>query len=319
VSTCSSSLILKPSFIAQLDQAVEDRFPVAVAGEIVVGDEEPGDALLRLRADDRLDVVGGAEARLAALHVDDGAEAALERAAAASVEARILTEHARDRASRQGRCGGRFEVGQIAEVVIDRFERSGVDIAQQPGDATFGFAGEQGDAEIERLLKVGRQFAQHGQAAADVEAAHHDGEPSGAERAPEIERAWKLIRLHAHQPDEAGPCGTDVAHDAAHPDDRVHFVVRLNLDVHVRAEHSRVRALRQQAVDAGEAVRRHHRPQPLNDVAVVVVMRRHDQDDLEPAFTHRGSQYRSLRRMTGHRWMWPSNRTPRKAPSPCKP
>src|SRR4029077_126913 len=73
--------------LAQFDQAVEDRLPVAVAGEIVVGDEKAGDVLRGVGAHDRLDVVGGAIARLAPLDVDDGAEAALERAAAAGVEA----------------------------------------------------------------------------------------------------------------------------------------------------------------------------------------------------------------------------------------
>ena len=85
---------LDPEFfaLAQLDQPVEDRFPVAIAGEIVVGDEKPRDALCRIGADDRLDVVGAAVTRYAALHVDDGAEAALKRAAAAGIEARIFRE-----------------------------------------------------------------------------------------------------------------------------------------------------------------------------------------------------------------------------------
>jgi hypothetical protein len=44
VSTCSSSLI-RSLLLAQLDQAVEDRLPVPVAREVVVGDEEARDAL----------------------------------------------------------------------------------------------------------------------------------------------------------------------------------------------------------------------------------------------------------------------------------
>ena len=39
-----------PLLLAQLDEPVEDRFPVLVAGEIVVGDEEAIDALRRSRA-----------------------------------------------------------------------------------------------------------------------------------------------------------------------------------------------------------------------------------------------------------------------------
>jgi hypothetical protein len=52
---------------AKLDQPVEDRLPVFVTGEIVVGDEEAVDALRDIAADDLLDVVGRAPPRLAAL------------------------------------------------------------------------------------------------------------------------------------------------------------------------------------------------------------------------------------------------------------
>ena len=79
VSTWMMSFILKPCCFAQLDQAVEDRLPVLVAREIVVGDEEAADALRRIGAHDRLDVVGRAAARFSPLHVDDGAEASTGR------------------------------------------------------------------------------------------------------------------------------------------------------------------------------------------------------------------------------------------------
>ena len=75
--------------LAQLGEPVEDRLPFLVAREIVVGDEEARDALRPVVAHDLLDVVGRAEARLAALHVDDRAERALERTAAAGIEAGI--------------------------------------------------------------------------------------------------------------------------------------------------------------------------------------------------------------------------------------
>src|SRR2546430_7064864 len=68
--------------LAQRDQAVEDRFPFLVPGKIVVGDEEFVDALRPVEPYQMLDVVGRAEARLAPLHVDDGAERALIGAAA---------------------------------------------------------------------------------------------------------------------------------------------------------------------------------------------------------------------------------------------
>ena len=49
----------EPLVFAQFDQAVEDRLPIAVAGEIVVGDKKARDALRGVGAHDRLDVVGG--------------------------------------------------------------------------------------------------------------------------------------------------------------------------------------------------------------------------------------------------------------------
>src|SRR3984885_2707996 len=76
----------KTLVLPQFDQPIKDRLPVAVAGEIVVGDEKAGDALGGVGAYDRLDVVGRAVARLAPLDVDDGAEAALERATASGVK-----------------------------------------------------------------------------------------------------------------------------------------------------------------------------------------------------------------------------------------
>ena len=80
--------------LPQLDQAVEDRFPILVAGEIVVGDEEFVDALRPVEAHQLFDVVGRAEARLASLHVDDGAERALIGTAASGIEAGAEAERA---------------------------------------------------------------------------------------------------------------------------------------------------------------------------------------------------------------------------------
>ena len=77
---------------AQMNHAVEDRFPILVAGEIVVGDEEAVEPLCDIGADDLLDVLGRTPSRLAALHIDDGAERALIRAAAPA--SKLVTEPA---------------------------------------------------------------------------------------------------------------------------------------------------------------------------------------------------------------------------------
>ena len=99
VSTWMMKPILSFSDFAQVNESIEDRLPILVAGEIVVGDEKAVQSLRDVLADDLLDVVGRTAARLAPLHVDDRAERTLERAAAAGVEARHAAGGARRRAS----------------------------------------------------------------------------------------------------------------------------------------------------------------------------------------------------------------------------
>ena len=86
---------------AHLDQPVEDRLPVLVARQVVVGDEEVVHALREIGAHDALDVVGAARARLASLDVDDRAEAAQKGAAAPGVEARAQTAGAANDVDRE--------------------------------------------------------------------------------------------------------------------------------------------------------------------------------------------------------------------------
>ena len=110
---------LEALLLAQFDQPIEDRLPVAVAGEIVVGDEEPRDPLRGIGAHDRFHVVGRAIARLAALHVDDGAERALERAAASGVEAGVVAGDPGHDLARQNGYRGGGHVGHVVEVIVD--------------------------------------------------------------------------------------------------------------------------------------------------------------------------------------------------------
>ena len=128
--------------LAQLDQAIEDRLPVAVAGEIVVGDEEARDPLRRIGAHDGLDIVGRAIAGFAALHIDDRAEAALERAAAPGIEAGIVSRHAGHHRTRQDRIDGGGHFRKVVEIFVDRLGVSGGDVAQNFRHAAFSLAGE---------------------------------------------------------------------------------------------------------------------------------------------------------------------------------
>jgi hypothetical protein len=60
--------------LAQVNETIEQHFPINIARKIIVSDDEAVDVLLVIFANDSFDVLRGAAATLAALHVDDGAE-----------------------------------------------------------------------------------------------------------------------------------------------------------------------------------------------------------------------------------------------------
>ena len=74
------------SFLAQCDQAIEQRLPITVAGKIVVSDEEAPNAFGNILANDALQIVWRAEPAFAPLHIDDRAEGALVGAAASEID-----------------------------------------------------------------------------------------------------------------------------------------------------------------------------------------------------------------------------------------
>ena len=181
------------------------------------------------------------------------------------------------RQDRQGRCR---HLGHVVQVIVGGLELPGIDVAQEGGHAPLGLAGEQRDAEIERLFQVRRQLGQHREAAARMEPADHHRDAGGAELAADVERARELVRLHADQADEAR-LAAHVTDQALDVHDGVALVERLDRDVDVRAEHLVGGTIGKQPINAGEAVRRDGRAHPLDDVAVHVVMRRLDQNDFE--------------------------------------
>ncbi len=118
-----------------------------------------------------------------------------------------------------------------------------------------------------------------------MEAADRDGHAQAAELAADVERARKLIRLNPDQSDHAA-VGDNAPRNRGNVDDGVALVVDLELDVDLVAKDMALSAFLEQSVDAGQAVRRDGRAAPLDDITVVVVMRRFDQNDPEPAFRH---------------------------------
>ena len=267
---------------AQFDDAVEDRLPVLVAGEIVVGDEEAVDAVLVVLAQDALDVVRRAPPRFPPLHVDDGAERALERAAAPGVEGGHVADGLAYGIAREIRRHRVFQRRQIVDVIVDRLERTGGGITQDLVHAPFRFAGKQSDAHVERLLQVGHDGGKHRQHAGDVETPDDHRDAGLAQRFGDVQRARILVRLHADQADKAEILvGAHVGDDAVDAHPRIGLVDGGNLDVDVGPENPALRAVVEKAIDAGQRIRRHRRAVPADDITVVVIMRRLDQHDAE--------------------------------------
>ena len=191
--------------LAQKNQAVEDRLPVLVAGEIIVGDEEAVDALRQIGAHHGFDLVGVAVAGFSALHIDDGAEGALERAAAPGVE---TGDGAAGAANDLGGQDGQrriFHARQVGEIIIKRLELAGHCVAQIGVEPAFRLSGEQADAERLGLAQVSGKFGQHGEAARDMEAANGDRRIFRAKAPRQIQGARKLIGLHADHANHPGP------------------------------------------------------------------------------------------------------------------
>ncbi len=214
-----------PSCSRICDQAVEDRLPIAVAGEIVVGDEKAKDALGEIGAHQALDIVGVAPARFAALDIDDRAKAALERAAAPGIEGADRLAVAAHDVDRQKRGHLLLQPRQIVHVVVDRLQPAGERVGKEPFEPALGLAGEQGDPHLPSRLEIGRQPRQHRQAAGDVKPADRDRDPGRAERRGQIHRPRELVRLHPDEADEAGIGRLDAPDDVADRDDRVALVI----------------------------------------------------------------------------------------------
>ena len=178
---------------AQVNQAVEDRFPVFVAGEVVVGDEEAVQALRDVGADDTLNVVGRAAARLAPLDVDDRAERALIRAAAPGVQAGVGARRALDPFRRQQRHRRAFQMRQVVHEVVERRETPRERVLEHLIEAAFGFACEQRHAHVERPLHVRVALLEHGNRAGNMKAAEGNRDAALTQRRGDVESTRELV------------------------------------------------------------------------------------------------------------------------------
>ena len=146
----------------------------------------------------------------------------------------------------------------------------------------FRFAGEQRDAHRLRGRQLFRHLRQHRDAARDMEAADAHLQARGAKLAREVNRPRILVRLRPDDADERPPAlPLEVANDAARHDAAVGFVVGLDVDPDAGAQHLALPRILRQAEHAGKRIGRHDGAEPLDRIAVVVVMGRLDEDEGE--------------------------------------
>ena len=265
-------LDLEALVLPQIDQAVENRLPVPVPGEIVVGDEIVVNALSGVGAHDGFDVIGGPIARLAALDIDDRAEAALEGAAAAGVEARVMADDPPYHFPRQDRHRSRLHAGHVTEVIVDRLRPAGGDVADELRHPTLDLAREQDHAQSLGLFQIRRQLRKHRYAARDMEPADHHGHVCRPELTRKIKGARKLVRLNSDEPNKSAARRLYPPRRRPDVDERIALVTGFNLDVDVGAESLLLGAAGQEAVDAGKAVRGNGGEAPLDHIAVIVIV-----------------------------------------------
>jgi hypothetical protein len=220
-----------------------------------------------------LNVVRVAEAGLAPLDIDDGAKAAQKGAAAAGIEG---ARHGGITARHLGRQIGQgltLEPGQLGHEVVDGLQAPLMCRAQQVREVLLRLAGEEGDAQIQRLLQLPGQVREHGQTAADMKTADRHLQARLAEAARQVQGAGVLVGLDPHQADQPLPAaGLEAADDPRHRHHGVGLVIGLDADLHLLAEHPPLVGGAGQPEEAGQGIRGNPGLDPLNDVTLVVVM-----------------------------------------------
>ena len=274
---------LQALVLAQFDQPVEEGLPISISGKVVVGDKEPSDVLSQILADYLLQIVRRPESAFASLDIDDRAERALIRAATSEVDGRDrpgVAPHMFLRTQRYRLIG---QIGQVRHMIVERLQFALPSVDQDFIEARIlGFAGEQADPQVLRFTQRHMHFIEHGDAARDVESANTHRITPRPELAPDIHRSGKLVALDPDQGDQRPSAGTlDVSHDTAWPDAAVGLVDDFDPDLGVFAEDLAGSAVLGDAIQAGQGVRRNRGPQPLNRIAIIVVVRRLDHYDIE--------------------------------------
>ncbi|MGO8797769.1 MAG: hypothetical protein ACLQE9_19760 [Roseiarcus sp.] len=128
-----------------------------------------------------------------------------------------------------------------------------------------------------------------------MEAAHGDLHAEEAQPPGEIHGVRELIRLHPDQADETPTAAfPDLARQPIRPDARIGFVKRMNFNLDGAAERMSRATILRKSMQHGERVGGNGGTRPLNDIAVIVVVRWLDQIEQEPV-AHRAHHAASNR------------------------
>src|SRR5215813_3275882 len=114
-----------------------------------------------------------------------------------------------------------------------------------------------------------------------METADGDLDSTAAELSCEIERPRKLVGLYAHQHHHTGIRFLDRAGQILDPHLPVGLVDRFDVDIEISAENLAVAAIKRDTIEAGQRIRRQTAAPPSDNVTILVVVRRLDQNKPE--------------------------------------
>src|SRR5512144_2065529 len=115
-----------------------------------------------------------------------------------------------------------------------------------------------------------------------MKSADADLNASHAQRARDVHRPRKLVRLDADEADQAVTAVVAyLPDDLARIDPRVGFIIGAQSDLDILAQNLAGGRFRRKSVNRCQGVGRHDRTEPLDDVAVVVIVRRLDENEME--------------------------------------
>ena len=146
----------------------------------------------------------------------------------------------------------------------------------------LGLPGEERYTHCLRFLKLSGHLGQHGDAARNVEATDRNRQACGTELAGEVECARVLVRLDTDQTNHRSPAlCLQVTNNALWPRPLVGLVACFDFEMDAGAQQVSLSRVISERIHTSECIGRHDRAEPLDRVAVIVVMGRLDEDERE--------------------------------------